>query len=389
MKEDTGFVAVFIREVKRLTSSKVYIWGAWIANIIALALLMYLMNAGLPSKMPIAVVDLDNTATTRSLIQKLDASQKTDVKFNVGSFSEATDLMNRREVYAILLIPRNFTTETAAGKQPRISYYTNMAYKIPSSLLLQDLITIGVLASASVEQKIAMKEGLSATEIQAVVSPIRQEVHPLHNPYLNYSILLNGMILAGFLQLTTMLFTVSSLGTEMKNGTATELIRLSGGSTWKMMFGKLLPNTIFMTIIALLEISVLNYYNGFPMYGGFWSIFIAYVLLIMAAQSFAIILFAVFSNYRMTISAASLLGMLSFSLIGFSYPTTQMNPILNSFSHIYPVKIFYLIYGSRSLNGYPLHYSYWSYLQLMGYIFIALILFRRVRKILQFDKYEP
>lgn len=385
-----GFRAVFIREVKRLAKSKVYIWGAIVANILSMTILVFLMNSGLPSKMPIAVVDLDDTQRTRSLIQKLDAGQRVDVKYNVPSFRDATRLMNQGEVYGILLIPRNFTSDVTRGTQPKMSYYLNMGYKIPSALITQDMLTIGVLTNAQVGQMMAMKKGVgSAQQIGATVMPIRQETHPLNNPYLNYSILLNGIILACFIQLTTMLFTVSSIGTELKNNTVKNWISSAGGSTWSMMAGKFLPNTIIMSLVGLLEISILNYYNGFPMHSGFWYLFVAYVLLVMAAQSFAIILFSVFQNYRMSVSMASLLGMLSFSLIGFSYPTSQMSPLLDSFSQIYPIKAFYLIFSDQALNGYPLKYSFWRYFELLCFAFVAVILFWRIRKIVQFSKYEP
>lgn len=389
MKTNTGFLPVFKRECIRIATSKIYIWGAIVANILSLALLTYLMNTGLPSKIPVAVVDMDNTSTTRSLIAKLNAAHRTDVKYTVGSFLEANDLMDRLEVYAILMIPHNFTSDLVKGNQPKLSYYTNSAFKIAGSLMVQDLETVGALASASVEMSMAGAKGYGPPQITTIVSPIGTEAHPIHNPYLNYAILLNGIMLACILQLIIVLFTISSLGSEMKSDTAQELINTAGGSSWKMMLGKLLPNTLVFILIALLEISVLNYYNGFPMFGGFWELFLGYVGLIIASQGFGIILFAVFANYRMAISSGSLLSMLSFSLVGFSYPTAQMNPVLNSVSHIFPVKTFYYIFGDQGLNGYPLSYSYSHYLFLLGFAFVGVVLFGRVRKILEFEEYKP
>lgn len=385
----TGFKPVFIRECKRIANSKVYIWGVFVSNIIALALLVYLMYAGVPTKLPVAVVDLDNTNTTRALIQKLDALQRSEVKYNLGSFQDATALMDKNEVYAIYVIPHNFTADMLRGQKPKLSYYSNMAYKVASSLMSQDLQTIGVLASSVVEQQMAAQKGYDATRIATIVSPINIETHPLQNPYSNYGILLLGMLNVVTLQLACILFTISGFGSEIKSNTAKDLIELSGNSTWKMMLGKLLPNTFVYIIIALLQISVLNYYMGYPISSGFLIVFVAYVCLILAAQGFGIILFGVFSNYRMALSAGSLLGMLSYSLVGFSFPTTQMNPILNALSHLFPAKIFYYIFGNNVLNGYPLYYSLKYFIVLLLFVFVGVIVSLRVRKILQFDTYEP
>lgn len=162
----TGFIPVFIRECKRIASSKVYIWGVFLSNIIALATLVYLMHAGVPTRLPVAVVDLDNTATTRALIQKLDGLQRSDVKYNLGSFQEATALMDVNKVYAIFVIPENFTADMFKGKKPKLSYYSNMAYKVGASLMSQDLQTIGVLASSVVEQQMAAQKDMVQRRLQ-------------------------------------------------------------------------------------------------------------------------------------------------------------------------------------------------------------------------------
>ena len=385
----TGFKPVFIRECKRIATSKVYIWGVLFSNIIALALLVYLMHAGVPTRLPVAVVDLDDTATTRSLIQKLDALQRSEVKYNLGSFHEATNLMDKNEVYAIYVIPENFTADMMKGRKPKLSYYSNMAYKVASSLMSQDLQTIGVLASSVIEAQMAAQKGYDATRIATIVSPIRIETHPLQNPYSNYGILLLGMLCAVTLQLACVLFTISSFGSEMKSETAKDVIALSGNSTWRLILGKILPNTIVYIMIALLQISVLNYYLGYPLSSGFFIVFVAYVLLILAAQSLGLILFGVLSNYRMALSVGSLLGMLSYSFVGFSFPTTQMNPVLNSFSHIFPAKIFYYIYGNNVLNDFPLYYSLKYFIVLLIFVLLGMIISLRVKKILEFDTYEP
>ena len=38
-----------------------------------------MMNEGQPEKMPVGIVDLDNTSTTRSLVRRLDAFQNSEV----------------------------------------------------------------------------------------------------------------------------------------------------------------------------------------------------------------------------------------------------------------------------------------------------------------------
>lgn len=347
------------------------------------------MNEGLPHKMPIAVVDLDNTATTRTLIRQLDAFPKTDIKYKSLSFKDARKKMERLEIYAFLIIPKDFTADAQSGNQPELVYYTNNAFMISGSLLFQDLKTISTLASASVGLKTATAKGMVETQIMPIVSPITVEAHPLNNPYLNYSIILNSILQPCILQLIILMFTISAFGSEVKSGTGTELYRLSGSSPWKMILGKLLPNTVVFMAIAMLYISVLYYYNNFPMKNGILIVFATYLVFILGSQAMGVILLWPFKNYRLAISSASLLGMLSFSIAGFSFPSTSQDAILEALSYIFPVKYFYTIYGDQILNGFPLVYSWKYFAGLLGFVFIAVLLFPRVSKIVQYDEYEP
>lgn len=388
MNQETGFWAVFKYEFRSITTSKIYIWGVICAAIISLFLLMFMMDEGLPHKMPIAIVDLDNTSTSRNLIRQLDAFPRTDIKYKSLSLKEAREKMDKMEIYAFLTIPKDFTKDAQSGGQPKLVYYTNNAFFISGSLLFQDLKTISTLASASVGLKTGTAKGYSKEELMPIVSPIQVDARPQNNPYLNYSVILNNIIQPCMLQLLIFLFTVSAFGREIKEGTGQRLVQMAGGSSWKMMLGKLLPNTLVYLMIALLYMSVFYYYNQFPMKNGFLPMFFNYLLLILASQAFGVILFCVFRNYRFALSAASLIGVLAFSLVGFSFPSASMDSILTAISHLYPAKLFYYIYGDQALNGYPLEYSLKYYLALMGFVLLGIMFFHRARQIVQYDKYE-
>ncbi len=297
--------------------------------------------------------------------------------------------MEKMEVYAVLTIPKDFTKDALSGNQPNLVYYTNNAFLISGSLLFQDLKTMSTLASAAVGLKTAEAQGYTVGQIMPILQPISVETHPLGNPGLNYSVYLNNTFLPGILQLIIFLFTVSCLGSEVKAGSGPEAVRLSGNSSFKLMVGKLLPYTIIFLMISLMYISVLYYYNGFPLRSGFWPMFFNYFFLILASQGFGVMLFFVFKNYRFTLSAASLIGTLSFSLIGFSFPTLAIDPMLQAVSYLLPLRYFFLIYTDQALNGYAIGYSMYYYAALLAFAFMGLLFFGKMKKILLYDVYEP
>lgn len=388
MIEKTGIIPVFVRECKRIASSKVFIWGFILAPILSMLVLVYMMDEGLPRKIPIAVVDFDNSATSRKLIRQLDAFPKTDIKFKSLNFREARQRMEQMEVYAILTIPQNFSTDAASGKQPKLVYYTNNAFLISGSLLFQDLKTISTLASASVGLQTGQAKGYTVSQIMPIVQPISVTSNPIGNPWLNYGVYLHSLLLPAILQLLIFMFTVSSFGSELKESSGRYLLDLSGNSIVKTIIGKTLPYTIVASIISLLFMSVLYYYKQFPLHCGFWPMFANYICLIIASQGFGIILMGIFRNYRFALSIASLLGMVTFSIMGMSFPVLAMSGDLQSLSNLFPMRHFLLIYNDQALNGYPIGYSAYNFSALLAFGLVSVCFWGTIRKLLYKNQYE-
>lgn len=380
--------AVFIREWKRIFSSKICIWGMIVAPLLTFSILVYMMHEGLPTKIPIAVVDLDNTSTSRGLIRQLDAFAKTSIDLKSLSFKESREAMERMEVYGIFTIPKDFAKDAISGDRPKIVFYTNNAFLISGSLLFQDMKTISVLASAAVGLKMGQAKGLSETQLMPILQPINIQTHIIGNPWLNYSVYLNNVINPGIIFLVLTMFTISSFGSEVKAGTGRKVLELAGNSGVKMLFGKVLPYTIIFFVLSLFFMSVLYGYNHFPLNSGLLPMLMDYLFLILAAQGFGLILLSVFPNYRFALSAASLIGMISFSITGFSFATMAMDPVLYGLSFLFPLRHFFLIYVDQALNGIDWGYSAYHYAALLCFFLIGLLGMGRIKNFLYKNEYE-
>lgn len=155
------------------------------------------------------------------------------------------------------------------------------------------------------------------------------------------------------------------------------------------MIGKLLPYAIIFIGISLFFMSILYYYNKFPLNSGFLPMFANYVCLILAAQGLGVILIGVFRNYRMALSIASLLGMVTFSITGFSFSALAMDPSLYALSNLFPLRHFYLIYVDQALNGIPIRYSMYRYAALLGFVLVSMFFGGSIKKTLNRNIYEP
>ncbi len=377
------------REMRRLVDRPVYLFCMLVAPIISLLFFVSLMRAGLPKDLPIAVVDLDRSATSRNLIRQLDAFEQTKVYVQSASFSEARREMQKGNVYGIFYIPLDFEAKAISGKQPRLSFYTNGTYLIAASLLFRDMKTMSVLAGAAVGLQTGLAKGYTEAQIMGQLQPIVIDTHPIGNPWLNYSVYLNNTILPGMLQLLVFLVTVFSIGSEIKHQTSRKWLEKGGGSLTVALIGKLLPQTVIFTVVGFLFSAVLYGFNAFPLNSGWAPMLSAMFLLVIASQAVGVFMIGVLPTLRLGLSFASLFGMIAFSIVGFSFPVQGMHPTLQALAYLFPLRHYFLIYVDQALNGRDLFYTLGEYAWLAAFLLLPLLIGKNLKRALLEFEYLP
>jgi ABC-2 type transport system permease protein len=377
------------REMYRLSSGSIYLFCMIIAPLFCTWFYSSLMRSGLPKDMPVAVVDMDNSVSSRRLVRTLDALEQTQVKIRCQSFREARQAMQRGEVYGIFCLPKNFAVKAASGKQPQISFYINNSFLMAGSLLYKDMKTISVLASASVNQSIGYAKGLTEKQIMGRVQPIVLDVHPLGNPWLNYPTYLNTVLLPGTLEMLIFLVTVFSIGSEMKFNTSHSWLRMNNNSLPKALIGKLFPQTIIFTFIGFLTSSVLFGYNSVPLQSGWLPMLVAMLFMVIASQCIGILIISIVPTLRLALCGCCLFGILAFSLTGFTFPIQAMYSAFRVLAYAFPLRYYYLIYVDQALNGRALMYSWNYYIYLLMFFLLPLIVGKKLKYSLLHFKYLP
>lgn len=377
------------RETYRIATKPMYLFCIIIAPIFCFVFFSTLMSKGLPTDMPTGVVDLDNTATTRNIIRNLDAFQHIEITAHYSSVTEARKAMQRGEIYSFYYIPKGTTEKALAGRQPKVSFYINYSYLIAGSLLYKDERTMSELASAAVGQATLLAKGATEAQAMAFLQPIVIETHALNNPWLNYSVYLCNTLFPGILMLLIFLTTIYTLGTELKENTAKEWMQMAGNSIATAISGKLLPQTVIFFLIAVFYNIYLYGYLHYPCNNGIFPMLLAGLLLVASSQAFGIFLFGLFGNFRLALSAASLWGVISFSISGFTYPVMAMHPVLQGICVLFPLRHYFLIYVNQALNGYSVVYAWEPIAALLLFTLLPFFVLKQLRTIMLHYVYLP
>lgn len=377
------------REVLRIAVRPLYLFCMIIAPVFCYLFFTTLMANGLPTDLPAGVVDLDNTSTTRNIIRNLDAFQQTHIVAHYPSVMEARKAIQRGEIYSFYYIPEGTTEATLASRQPKVSFYVNYSYLIAGSLLYKDQRTISELAAGAVGRATLYAKGATEDQAMAFLQPIVIDTHALNNPWLNYSVYLCNTLFPGILMLLIFLTTIYTLGEEVKNGTGRELMRLADNSITKVLIGKLLPHTLVFFVIAVFYNVYLYGYLHYPCHSGIFPMLLAGLLLVLSSQAFGVFLFGLFGSFRLALSAASLWGVISFSISGFTFPVMAMHPTLQALCVLFPLRHYYLLYINFALNGYPLIYAWQAVAALLVFLLLPFLILKKLRTILLQYVYVP
>ena len=87
-----------LREGKRMCSRPLYVFCMVIAPLFCYIFFTTLMSNGLPTNLPVGVVDQDNTSTTRAIVRQMDAFQQTHIMAHYPDVTEARHAMQRGEI---------------------------------------------------------------------------------------------------------------------------------------------------------------------------------------------------------------------------------------------------------------------------------------------------
>lgn len=384
-----GFRAVAGREIVRMQSRPLYGLSMIFAPLFCFVFFITLMKEGLPESLPAGVVDEDNTSVSRSILRNLDSYQQTEIIRQYSNFAEAREALQNNEIYGFLYIPKGTQEKASNQEQPKISIYTNGAYIVPSSLLYRDMKTMATMASAAVGREVLLAKGAGMDQAMGFLQPIKMDMRPLGNPWLNYSVYLSNTILPAVLSLMILMVTCFSIHTELKDGTAMEWLSMSGGNILKAVSAKLFPQTMVFSLMAVIYLVLLYGLMGFPLQNGFWPMFAAAELLILASQGFAVFITSAIPSLRWSLSLCTLWGVLSIPICGFSFPVMGMPAPLQALSYMFPLRYYFLIYVDQALNGVPLVYSAWYYVAMVVITILPLVDISLLRKTAHEYTYLP
>lgn len=372
-------IAVARRELRIIRQRPIYLLGS--VGVIAFCAIFFLtfLKDGLPSDVPIGLVDYDYSSTSRNFCQQLDATQLGKV-VHYDSFAAAREDMNRGKIAAVCVVPVGMNDDIQANRQPKITFYVNGLYFVSGALAWKDLLQMVNLTNGAVQRQAFRARGYNDSQIMGMIRPVDVDVHQIGNVGTNYNYYLSSVLLPGVLEMIVIIVLIYSLGAELKYGTSRHLLQTSGNSIVTALAGKLLVWTLTFSAIGLILILLLFHRLHFPLAGSIWNMFLGIFLMIFASEAIAIFILVMLPVPRLALSIGALYSVLGFSLSGFTLPIEAMPPYIQGLAAAFPLRHYYLFYVQEAIFGAGFAGWWKQVIYLLIFILLPLIGLVRLKK---------
>jgi len=379
----SGYRAVVRREIRRIISRRRYALLMLVLPLVSFLVSWAIFSEQSPRDMPVAVVDLDHSPLSRSLVNAVDAAASMQVAHQPADTAAGREAILRGQAYAMIVIPHNLERDIKKGLGGQVIGYYNAQMLLAGSIISSSLQAAVDTVSAELSYDTRLRGGSSGPVALARIEPVRIDRHTLFNPQFNYIYFLVLALWPTFLQIFVMMTAVVALGEELKESTAQRWLATAGGSVWRAATGKLTPYFIHFSTLGLLMLWGLFNGLGVSVPGSVVYLVLATLLLVLAYLSCGLVVVAFNPSFRMALSVTSFFAGAAFAFVGLTFPQAGMPPLARTWSNLLPLTHYLHILLEQAVRGAAVTTSFLDTIILCGYVVPAVGLLPLLRKSLE------
>gem|GEM_PF-215173 len=214
-----------------------------------------------------AVVDYDNSKTTRELTRMLSASPKIDVAGYLEDYKDGVEKLNNLEIEGFVIFTAGFEKQLKRMEGAEVNLYLNTTRFLPSNDLNMAVSKVMLTAGAGVRLNYFQAQGMGTQYAMQRINPVNTEVKPIYNNINSYgNFLLPGLFFL-ILQQTLLLGLGESVGRDYEKGHL--MARLSEGKhgVVNYIFGKTAYYACLYLAYLVLFFMVIFPYFDLPVLG--------------------------------------------------------------------------------------------------------------------------
>lgn len=328
--------------------------------LLAVALMAWIFNAGLPRQLPLGVVDSDGGALSRQLVRMLDATPGLQVHAHYTNGAEAARALRAMQVYGVVEIPRGFEATIKQGREvAEVVLLHNAQLSTHSSLLQRDVRTAVGTFAAGIEINARTRRGEPAQAVRMRIDPVRAQAVALFNVSGDYELFLGAALIPALLHILAMTAGAAGVGRELRDGSVAQWLGSAPTAVHALAatIGKLALPWLALTLVGAAALVGVTVLRGWHPPGSLAWVLLALALLVAVSLAAGGMLAALTRSMRTALSGAGFFAAPAFAFSGVAFPLSAMPPTARAWAEAMPYTHYIRLQMEQLQMGSPIAHS--------------------------------
>lgn len=311
--------------------------------ILMLLLLGYAVSNDIEN-IPLVVVDLSRTDSSREYIDRFITSRMFNLVYQVDNEDQLLEIIDKGLAQAGILIPSDFSRTTR--KIPTVQVYVDGSDPTIAQVIQLAAETIHQSAQVDMQVKMIQRSSAGISAIPNIASSLKF----LYNPDMRRLNFLIPALAASILQVQTLLLTGFAIVREREQGTLEQLI-VTPVQPWELILGKILPFILIGFINLWITLGLGSLWFHVSLAGSMLLLAALSLLFIMGSLGLGILISVVARSQVQAMHIAMFINLPSLILSGFIFPRYNMPLPAYIAGYFLPLTYFIQIIRGIAMKG--------------------------------------
>jgi len=283
-----------------------------------------------------AVVDYDNTKTSRTLTRMLAASQKIDMVGHLKDYNDGVSKLENLELGGFLLFTKGFEKDLMRMEGVNLNLYLNTTQFLPSNDLNKAVNQVMLTVGSGIRLRYYEINGINSQKAMQLINPIMAEIKPIYNVTNSYG----GFLLPGLffliLQQTLLIGMGESISRDNEKGILNEALSSSSFGILNYIAGKSAYYVFLYLSYLIIFTAVIFPIFGLPVAGSVVSILILSMIFLVTIMLLTLLIGTFVKSQVRMMEILAFTSYPFFLLSGYSWPVSSMPEPLQWFAAIIP-----------------------------------------------------
>lgn len=351
----------FLHDARRA----IFLFGAATAYLILFGILYY---PGVVKEIPTVVCDEEHTAYSRLLTRQVDDDERLGLVRVVADEGEARDMLRRKEVYAAVIIPADFSHDILNGRSAKVLFMLNGANIITTNIATtagNDIVNTFNTRFAA--RQAALRTSGDEQMLKKRISPVETTLRVLNNPTQSYMMFFMVGLAMAAMQQGIFLAVGAAVQGDFKDTEG-----LKGAPKAAVLVVKVAVYWL-LSVLSFALVCVISYGLGIPDRASVTALLTLASAFSFAAVSLGLFASSLFHNELQFVRASIMYTVPAFIFGGYTWPLEAMDPVTQVVAQAFPMAWMSNAVRELFLSGHLATLSHnLTALTVMGVIFLSL-----------------